>query len=286
MTEQGIVPKPPASVTEVLARLDGSADTLPKRLGQCARGTKRHLHLVAVSTVSEMAKTCGVAPSVYMRFCQALGFSGYSEMQALFRANFTDFRPEYEQRLATLREDGSLHTDRLLAEFAEAGHKSLILLSNTTTNDRLNEVSHALSKARVIHLVGLRRAFAVTSNMAYLLEKLRVPVMLHGSVGLLDNRGAILPGDAVFAVTFAPFSEEAIEFANAAAARGIRVFGLSDSHLCPLFDCAESMLVVREDEVGGFRGLNAALTLTTTLAVSIGALRGPVDSARDPALME
>ena len=126
MNEQIPSPMPPGNVTEVLERLDATMDGLPKRLKQCAGFTRRHLHLIAVSTVSEMAKASDVAPSVYMRFCKELGFSGYTEMQSLFRARFTEFRPNYDERLANLREEGVIGTGRLLADFAEAGHKSLL----------------------------------------------------------------------------------------------------------------------------------------------------------------
>jgi DNA-binding MurR/RpiR family transcriptional regulator len=265
----------PESVADLLARLDAAGEALPKRLKQCAAFTRRHSHLIAVSTVSEMAAACGVAPSVYMRFCQALGFSGYSEMQALFRARYAAFRPNYEERLATLREDGAMGARRLLAEFAEAGHKSLISLSNTVTSDQLDRIAQGMAAARVVHLVGLRRAFAVVSNMAYLLDKLGVPASLHYGAGMLNAEGAIFPGDVLFAVTFAPFSEETIRLAETAAKRGVTVYGCTDSERCPVAEWAAEMLIVREDEVAGFRAPTAAITLTTTLAVAVGGLRRP-----------
>ena len=265
-------PAAPASVTELLERLDASIDTLPKRLKQCAAFTQRHLHLIAVSTVAEMARASGVAPSVYMRFCQAMGFSGYSEMQALFRIQFTEFRPNYDARLAALNVDqGGI--SRLLAEFAESGHKSLISLASTVTKDGLERVAHGLAEARVVHLIGVRRAFAVASSMSYLFSKMGIGSMLHGGTGLLDGSAAIQQGDAVFAITYAPFSSETVEVASRAVERGVAVFGLSDHPECPLTDLASTMLIAREDEVGSLRALNASITLTTTLAVAVGALR-------------
>ncbi|MEL6618730.1 MAG: MurR/RpiR family transcriptional regulator [Pseudomonadota bacterium] len=263
----------PASVSELLERLDSSDFELPKRLKQCAAFTRQHLHLIAVSTVSEMARSSDVAPSVYMRFCQALGFSGYSEMQALFRARVADFRPNYQERFATLIDEGERGTGRLLSDFAEAGHKSLLALANTVTNDRLDRIARGMVGARVVHLVGLRRAFAVVSNMSYMLDKLGVPANLHHGAGMLNSAQGIVPGDVLLAVTFAPFSEETIAMARATAQRGIPVYGLTDSDRCPIADCADEMLIAREDEVAGFRSLNAAITLTTTLAVAVRAMQ-------------
>ena len=273
MNEQVPLRSAPASVAELLEKLDGTIDDLPKRLKQCAGFTRRHLHLIAVSTVSEMAGACGVAPSVYMRFCQALGFRGYSEMQGLLRARYTEFRPNYEERLALLHEEGEVGTGRLLADFAESGHKSLLSLANTVTNEGLDRIARGMATARVVHLVGLRRAFAVVSNMSYLFDKLGVPANLHFSAGMLNTAGAMFPGDVLFAVTFAPFSEETVQLAEAASRRGVTVYGLSDSDRCPVAEWASEMLVAREDEVAGFRALNASITLTTTLAVAVKALQ-------------
>lgn len=269
MPEGTVVQTRPASVSELLVRLDGMTDDMPKRLRQCAHFTRRHLHLIAVSTVSEMASNADVAPSVYMRFCQALGFSGYSEMQALFRSNYTEFRPNYEERLANLREDGAISTPRLLADFAEVGHKSLVSINNAITSEILEQTAEGLAAARVIHLVGLRRAFPVVSNMAYLMDKMGVPVALHSGAGMLDMGTGILNGDALFAVSFSPFSQETIAFVHRVAEKGIPVFALTDSERFPAADVAECVLVAREDQIAGFRSLNASMTVSTVLAVAI-----------------
>ena len=273
MNEHQTVASAPQTVSDLLERLDARADDMPRRLRDCASFTRRHLHLIAVSTVSDMARASGVAPSVYMRFCQALGFSGYSEMQGLFRARYTEFRPDYRERLATLEKEGAVGSGRLLADFAESGHRSLIALANTVTSDSLDRIARGMALARVVHLAGLRRAFSVVSNMAYLFDQLEVPAMLHYGVGMLNARGAILPGDVVFAVTFAPFSPEVVRLVEAAAGQGVTVYGLTDSERCPVAEWAAEMLIVREDEVAGFRAPTAAITLTTALAVAVSAVR-------------
>ena len=268
MEDQAPKDTPPASASDVLSWLEGAQDSLPKRLQQCATFTRQHLHLIAVSTVSEMAEAAEVAPSVYMRFCQAMGFSGYSEMQDLFREHVTQFRPDYRTRLEKLSHSGPISTPQLLADFAESGHKSLISLSNTVTMDGLNRIADGMATARVVHLIGLRRAYAVVSAMAYLFSEMGVPAQLHHGSGLLNSASTFLSDDAVFAVTFAPFSDETITLAKDAADKGARVFGLSDAMECPLSEFAQDLLIARENEVAGFRTLNGAMTLATTLAVA------------------
>ncbi|MBQ2263730.1 MAG: MurR/RpiR family transcriptional regulator [Loktanella sp.] len=263
----------PETVAEALARMDAIAETLPKRLKQCATFTRHHLHLIAVSTVSEMAQAADVAPSAFMRFCQAMGFSGYSDMQALFRTQFTSFRPDYDTRLAQLRPSVGADAGRLMMDFAESGHKSLLSLTGSVTSESMNGAAKAMAEARIVHLIGLRRAYAVAVNMAYYFGKLEVPCVLHASVGLQDLAPVICKDDVLFAITFAPFSEETIKLARRAANNGARVIGLTDSETCPLSSFADDVLLVRENEVGGFRALNGAITLSTALSVAVGAVK-------------
>ncbi|MBO1687899.1 MurR/RpiR family transcriptional regulator, partial [Clostridium butyricum] len=64
------------------------SDRLPKRLKQCADFVAANQDRIAVSTVAEMAEGAGVQSSAFMRFCQIMGFSGFSEMQKLFRDSY------------------------------------------------------------------------------------------------------------------------------------------------------------------------------------------------------
>ena len=279
--DQSATFKPPANVAELITMLDAAAGSLPKRLAQCAAFTRQHLHLPVVSTVADMASAAGVAPSVYMRFCQSLGFKGYSELQALLRERFTDFRPRYDERLARLGADRPADMRLLLAEFAEAGHQSLLSLANTVTAEALDRIAEEFASARSVQLVGARRAFAVVSNMAYLLGKIGIPAILHPATGLIAPAVAGRGADVVFAVSFAPFSPETITQVAEAASAGATVHALSDSDRCPLAEHADTLLIARESEVGGFRGLSGAIQLTTALCVAAGAYRQTIDKQNE-----
>ena len=72
---------------------------MPKRLRQCADFIVALPDRVAVSTVAELAAAAEVQPSAVMRFCQELGFSGFSQMQRLFREEYARKWPDYGTRL-------------------------------------------------------------------------------------------------------------------------------------------------------------------------------------------
>ncbi len=110
-------------------RLVALSDSLPRRLRQCADFIAAHSDRIAVSTVAEMGGRGRRSASALMRFCQIMGFSGYSEMQKLFREAYAPGWPDYATRLANLREAGAGSPAALLAEFVEAGRLSLEALA-------------------------------------------------------------------------------------------------------------------------------------------------------------
>ena len=227
-----------------------------------------------MSTVAELATGADVPPSAVMRFCQILGFSGFSEMQRLFREAYSPGWPDYSTRLKNLKEGGTGSPSALLAEFIEAGRQSLEALAKSADELALHRAVSVLAGADTVHIVGLRRAFPVASYLAYVFEKMSVPAMLHDGVGKLDHRFALRPNDAVLAITFAPYSEETLTLAQDARARGLPVVALTDRMTSPLVRYADAILTVPEVDFGAFRSLSATIAMAIALAVAIGTARG------------
>ncbi len=273
MTSSGPItaPAPPGTIEELQARLLSLDGSMPKRLKQCADFVAEKPERIAVSTVADLAAEAGVQPSAFVRFCQLLGFSGYSEMQRLFREAYAPRRPDYRTRLETLRASGQDSAGALLGEFVEAGRHSLELLAGNLDPDLLDRAVATLADARTIHLVGFRRSFPVVSYMAYALEKMEIPAMLHGAIGHLDARHALTPGDALIAVSFAPHTPATVELATYACGRGVPVVAITDTLTSPLRRLDATVLSVSEVDVGAFRALSATLCLALTLVVATGA---------------
>ncbi|WP_299841851.1 MurR/RpiR family transcriptional regulator [uncultured Jannaschia sp.] len=272
MLETEMPAQPPATADEVRERTSEIVQTLPKRLRQCADYVLKHPEKIAVSTVADLAAGAGVQPSAVMRFCQVIGFSGFSEMQKLFRNDYAERWPDYATRLERLG-DRNGQVAQLLLDFVGAGHKSLNLLAETIDFAALERAVTLLKAADTIHLVGLRRSFPVSSYLSYVFDKMRIPTVLHGAPGGLSSESAIRTGDVVVVITMAPYSEEAVQIARHAASIGVPVVGITDGTDSPIVGPPGETLWVREVDVGSFRALSATLSLATALAVAVGAER-------------
>ncbi len=273
-------PEASQSLEEFQDRLVEITGTLPKRLRQCADYVALNTDIIAVSTVADLAKAAGVQPSAFMRFCQLMGFSGYTQMQRMFRDTFTKRWPDYATRLEALRVNGEESPSALLAEFIDAGRASLENLASSVEPDQLERAVATIASARVVHIIGLSRAFPVAAYLAYALEKMDVPAMLHGKFGNLDHRHAILPDDVLVVITFAPYTQETLDLAAFARGKGSDVVAITDAINSPLHQMGATALMVSEADVGSFRALTAPLSLAIMLAVAVGTRRGAQKAGR------
>lgn len=267
----------PNSLEEFQVRLIEITDDLPKRLRQCADYIGENTDKIAVSTVADLSAAAGVQPSAFMRFCQLMGYSGYSQMQRMFRETYIQRWPDYTTRLENLRANGEETPTALLAEFVDAGRASLENLANTIDPETLESTVSILAAAPMIHIVGLSRSFPVATYLAYAFQKMDVPSILHSVTGNLDQRPAIRPGDVLFAITFSPYTKETLDLVNYAEGLGNNVVAITDTLNSPLHKIGATALTVSEADVGSFRALSAPLSLAITIAVAVGARRSQTD---------
>ncbi|RYE51482.1 MAG: MurR/RpiR family transcriptional regulator, partial [Hyphomicrobiales bacterium] len=141
-------PGAPSTIDAFRDRLIGLNGQLPRRLQQCADHVATHLDQIALSTVAQVAKGAGVPPSAVMRFCQIMGFTGYAEMQKLFRGALSRAAPDYATRLANLKAGGAGQPSTLVAEFVEAGRQSMEALARNLNETSLDQAVTTLSRAR------------------------------------------------------------------------------------------------------------------------------------------
>jgi DNA-binding MurR/RpiR family transcriptional regulator len=262
----------PATIESLEARLRDLGGTLPRRLKQCAEFLLRHPERVLVSTVAELGASMELPPSAMVRLCQAVGFTGYSEMQQLYRNAWSAQWPDYRSQIRDLRKTdhgvAALH-----AKLVEAESQSLQRNLQALDPEALEASITMLAQARVLHVAGLEHDFPTAGYALSLLERLEVPAMLHGAVGGSGTRHALLPGDALLAIAFAPYSPGTIELAAHAREIGMPVVAVTDGLDGTLREVGASVLSVAEIDLGAARTLSATLTLTLTLALAIGERR-------------
>ena len=272
----GAIPRDFRSLRELIVTKRAA---LPKRLLQVADFAVDHPQEIAFARVADLAAQAGVQPSTLVRFAQTLGYSGFSDLQAVFRAHARARWPDYRERLDTLAE-GARTDDadplRTLHGFVHASRVSLDHLEQTVDAAALADAVRLLAGARTLCLAGTRRVYPVVLHLLYALRRLGVPSEVLDNAGGLAERRAELLGadDVVLAVSFTPYAAETLALCTIASRRGATVVAITDSPFSPLIPFAGCWLEVVETDHAGFRALSATLALATMLAVSVAERRG------------
>ena len=268
---------PPRDFAALKALITERAQALPKRLTQVAGFALENPDEIAFGTVSSIAEQAQVQPSALVRFAQALGFQGFSDMQEIFRSRLRDRILNYDERLQQLRQHApdTSKPNLIFHGFCEASAKSIAALQDKLDPASLDAGVEQLAKAETIYLIGLRRSFPIASYMAYALGKLGVRAILVDAVGGLAAEQITFAGpkDAVLAISFTPYASETVSLTRAAADRGVPVVAITDSPFSPLAQIAGLWIEISEANFEGFRSMAATLTLAMTLTVAIAARR-------------
>jgi DNA-binding MurR/RpiR family transcriptional regulator len=264
---------PPPDFDALKMRLIEIQPTLPKRLRQVAAFALENPDEIALGTAASVAGHARVQASTLVRFAQSIGFSGFSDLQEIFRSRLRNRWPDYPARMMALHAEALDSGDptQLLAGFADSATASLARLRESVTRESLERAVDALATARTIYLLGQRRAFPVSHYLAYALAKLGAAATLVDNVGSLgaEQLAHAGPDDALIAISFAPYTPVTVELTRDCAARGVPIVVITDSPLSPLAGHATARFEVAESDFGAFRSLSATFCLAITLAVAL-----------------
>jgi DNA-binding MurR/RpiR family transcriptional regulator len=262
---------PPDSFADLEQLIAARHASLSMRLKDIASFALANPNIIALETVATVAEQAGVPPSALVRFAQAMGFDGFSDMQRLFRLRLVEQMPSYADRLAQ-RENGAAQAGDTLDRLAAAAHRAIDDLAAETPREHVVKAAMRLAAAERIDIVAQRRSLPVASYLLYALLNLERPTRL------LDNRGGMLAqylrslhaADVMLAVSFKPYAPETLEAVRAAAERGLKVVVLTDLPLSPLTSFGDPTLYVRDAELQHVRSLAASMCLATTLVIETG----------------
>jgi DNA-binding MurR/RpiR family transcriptional regulator len=266
---------PASNYDDLQAEIGRRFAGLSRQLQAIARFALEHPQEVALDTVAAAAQKAEVQPSAMVRFAQALGYDGYTDMQRIFRDRLVERSASYRERIASIRRERPRALSRpkaVLHDFVNASIQNLSHLEEHVTPEKLDSAVRVLARAGHIHVLAQRRAFPVACYLAYALGQLELPLTLLDGVGgmVREQARSIRPGDALIAVSFRNYSPEVIELSAEAFRRGVPVVVITDSAVSPLARNATVAFDLGDASDRPFRSLVEPLCLAQSLVVSVG----------------
>jgi DNA-binding MurR/RpiR family transcriptional regulator len=252
-------------------------EKLPKRLAQVAAYAIEFPDEMTFGTVASIAEQAAVQPSTLVRFAQALGYRGFSELQAVFQERLRDRPNNYDERLRSLdARSANLPTSAALIDgFSRVALRSVERLRERIDPDTLDRAAQVLADAETIYLIAQRRSFPITAYMAYAFGKLGIKTVLVGSSVGIDRETLTFatPRDAAFAVSFTPYASATVDYTQQVMRLGTPVVVVTDSPFSPLVSDSAIWFEVVETDFEGFRSMAATMTLAMALTVAVGEFR-------------
>jgi DNA-binding MurR/RpiR family transcriptional regulator len=266
---------PAGTYDELQSEIGRRYPALSRQLQRIARFALERPQDVALDTVAAAASKVEVQPSAMVRFAQALGYGGYSDMQRVFRERLVERSGTYRERIATLRKEREASGSRpkaVLRDFVADSIANLSHLEEHVAPDRMRDAVKLLARAPRIHLLAQRRAFPVACYLSYALSQLELAVTLMDGVGgmLHEQARGLDARDVLVAVSFRNYSPEVIELAADCHRRGMPVIVITDSAVSPLARSATVAFDLGDHSDRPFRSLVEPICLAQALVVSVG----------------
>jgi len=274
----------PTTAEELRAAILERYDRLSKRLQQIARYVLDEPNELALETLAVIAERTGVQPSAIVRFAKSFGFDGASQMQRLFRDGLLSGHAAlgYSERVRNFSRAVDRSGAGLLSEFVEGNTNALQNLPQTVSDADLTAAVRLVDTAETVYVVGFRRAFPISSYLAYSLQQAgKRTVFVDGVAGLARQQvQSLTPKDLLIAVSYHPYAEETVHAVETAASRGAPVLSISDSLVSPIAKPATVTLQVRESEIRAFRSLSASMCLAQALVIGFAFEASRKEAAR------
>jgi DNA-binding MurR/RpiR family transcriptional regulator len=249
---------------------------LSKRLQQVAHYILEHPNEIAIGTAANIAKAADVPPSTLIRFANALDFSGFSDIQKLFKSRLLEESPSYSSRIKSIVDDNVFQQDNpylhLLSQITESNAQSLKSLESSLTETALSNAISIIASSEIIHIQGARRSFPVACYLTYLLSNIKQRANLFNNLGSMqkEQEHLMTSKDSLVAISFSPYALETQELIETAKKQNIPTVLITDNNLHPLADTVDVCLTVKEADIHSFRSLSATMCLVQTLAICIG----------------
>ncbi len=271
-----MIPVKPTNLAELRELIGRESERLTPRMRDAARYAIDHPNDIALNPVATVAVMAKIAPAAFIRLAKALGYDGYSDLQRLFREPLhRSVKPTFRERIRHYGGEQTLDNPEdpaeVLRALSQANIVSLEHLQDDAASLALKDAIHLIQNARIVHVLGLRRSYAVAAYLAYALNRVGQPaVQINGLGGAIAEQASTASAqDLLIAISFPPYAADTLQVCGQLRQNGVKRLAITDAFLSPVAKDADVVLEVNDAKLLGFRSLTSAMCLAQTLVVGL-----------------
>lgn len=262
-------------VDALIQRIATEYAQLSKQLKLIAKYVELHRDHIGLEGILEVAANCGVQPSAIVRFAKHFGYSGFSELQGVFRSRLQrqlvsrNYQARIRDVIQTAR--APLSNAQIATEFIGGSIAAMRELQAQLDTKAFDRAVTMLQKADAIWVLGSRRSFAIAAYLDYALQQTDKRVGLISALASmqLGQARSIRRDDVVLTISFTPYAPETLAVVEEARARGAKIIAITDSRMGQLPEQVDCCLVVQDSTNFGFRSLTSTMALAQSLFIAL-----------------
>ncbi len=255
--------------------------SLPAQLQKAARFILDNPEDVALLSMREQARRAGIQPWTMSRLARRLGLDGYEELRALYAEAMRRGAGSFARRASVQVEDQRTRGEMALArDIVATTAAEVSRLAEPEALRAMVDAALGLHEAKRIFCLGLRSSHAVAAQFAYVLSLIgEKAVLADGSSSGLDMLRHAGPGDAILAVSVAPYTRRTVEATDWCRRRGVRLVAITDSPVAPLAAMADPAILVSTESPSFFHAMAPAFVVGEVLAALLAGRGGEASLA-------
>lgn len=221
----------------------------------------------AVTSAPGLAAEVGVSESTITRAAQALGFSGYPDLQARLRDQFVGTVNERVTNISGLAETPEAAAIQVMLEDA----KLIRMTAEDLPPETLAAATNILISARNIYTFGARGSYGLAHILGIGLRLLLPGTRILNQTGgdLEDQLIDLGPEDALVAISFRRMDQVMVNVVRYASQVGAKTIVISDHLSNPVSRHATITLIARTSRLLLMPSFAAASSLVTALIAAI-----------------
>lgn len=220
--------------------------------------------------VADAAAACGCDNAQIIRFCQKLGFKGFSDMK---QALIHDLIP-FHTKVGSSELDRKTGFQRLVQDVRTGYQRTVNDTFAVFDEDEFLKTAAAVRQAGRIMICGMGASGIVGEDLQMKLSRMGYPVCCHGDPMTRRMLCALLTGkDLLIAISFRGQNSEVLDCVKIARANGCRIAAITNGRTSPLAEMSDLMLLTAAEEddfrIGAMTSRFAQLMVVDFLSVII-----------------
>lgn len=252
-------------------RIEQHLASLSKSQQKVANFVLQNPTYVGVHSAAEVGKLAGTSETTVIRFCYAIGLTGYSQLQKevtmyLFEQNSNSTLGNYVSSKEALVKEKNL-CEKVMGQIS----KQIVRIAGKIESSQFYEATKKIHEAKTIYIVGQGASSFGAQWLHYTLNILRPNVkFVQSDTGMLIRTLQEADKDAVaIIISLHRYYKEPIQIAEELAKRGVYTIGITDSTVAPIQRVVHEVFVLQQAELSTIDIMPALISFLNALVAGM-----------------